>query len=70
MDLTTKLVALAIIATVFIFVTFVLRVLGAWSNYQIRRHDLVAESKRRRIEYLRAVSERRGMSNSSIEVVD
>ena len=70
MDLPTKLIILGLIGSAGVFVTVTLRVLGAWSNYHIRRHDLIAESKRRRLEYFRAVAERQGMSNDSIEIVD
>ena len=70
MDLSTKLLAVGVIASLGIFVAVVLRVLGAWSNYHIRRHDLIVESKRRRLEYFRAVAERQGLSNDSIEVMD
>lgn len=70
MDLSTKIIALLLIASAGVFVTLVLRVLGAWSHYHVARHDLIAESKRRRLEYFRAVAERKGLSSDSVEVVD
>ena len=36
----------------------VLRVSGAWFEHHISRHDLIAESKRRRFAYLKAIADR------------
>lgn len=66
----TKLLALGLIATAGTLITVVLRVLGAWTDHHIRRHDLIAESKRRRLDYFRAIAERQNGSSDSVELVD
>lgn len=36
----------------------VLRVVGAWYDHHVSRHDLIAESKRRRLAYLKSLADR------------
>eukprot|EP00752_Nemacystus_decipiens_P016829 g15061.t1 len=36
----------------------VLRVMGAWYEHHVSRHDLIVESKQRRYDYLKAVADR------------
>lgn len=70
MDMPTKLLALGLIVTAGTLVTVVLRILGAWTDHHIRRHDLIAESKRRRLDYFRAVAQRQTGSSDSVELME
>ncbi len=50
----------------------VTKVLGAWAEHHITRHDLVVESRRRRLEYFKAVAERESADEDGqdVEFVD
>ena len=58
MPLETKLMLFCLIALAVGLVFGVLKVTGAWYEHHVSRHDLIAESKRRRNEYRRALAER------------
>lgn len=58
MSLETKLLIGFCIALAAGLVLAVTRVLGAWAEHHITRHDLVAESKRRRLAYFQSVADR------------
>ena len=58
MPLETKLMLFCLIALAMGLVFGVLKVAGAWYEHHVSRHDLVVESKRRRIAYLKALAER------------
>ena len=47
-----------LVLTAAAFVYAVLRVAGAWYEKHVAQHDLIAESKQRRLDYLKAVAER------------
>lgn len=66
----TKLMLLALAVIGFALVTAVMRVLGNWSDQAIRKHDLIVESRQRRFAYYDALAERKGLSNSTVEVLD
>lgn len=48
----------------------ILQVLGALSDFSIRRHNLLVESKRMRLAYIQAIRERDGLDAPEIEVID
>ena len=58
MPLDTKLTLFCLIALAVGLVFGVLKVAGAWYEHHMSRHDLIVESKRRRIAYLKALAER------------
>ena len=58
MTVETKMLLTGLMLLGVVLVYGVLKVLGAWFEHHVARHDLVAESKRRRVEYLRALAER------------
>lgn len=58
MSIETKLLLLAVAAIGYCLVLGVMRVLGAWCDHHLSRHDLIVESKRRRLEYRIALAER------------
>lgn len=58
MDVQTKLMLLCMAALAFVLVIGVLRVIGAWYDHHVSRHDLIAESKQRRYDYLKAKHDR------------
>ncbi|MEM6258523.1 MAG: hypothetical protein AAGI37_09455 [Planctomycetota bacterium] len=58
MTVETKLVLICLTLLAAAFVVGVLKVVGAWVEHHTSRHDLIVESKRRRVEYKRAVAER------------
>ena len=58
MALETKLLIACFAALAAALVFAVTRVLGAWSEHHIVRHDLIVESKRQRLAYYNAIAER------------
>ena len=58
MSIETKLFLTCMVLLAFAMIYAVLKVTGAWYDHHVSRHDLIAESKRRRFAYLRAVAER------------
>lgn len=58
MGIETKLLLACLLLLGTALVHAVLRVSGAWYEHHVTRHDLVAESKRRRYEYLKALADR------------
>jgi|GEM_PF-2351396 len=58
MPLETKLMLLCLAVLAVGLVLSVTRVLGAWAEHHISRHDLIVESRQRRHEYLKAMHER------------
>lgn len=58
MTVETKVMLICLTLLGLALVYGVLRVTGAWFEHHVARHDLIAESKRRRVEYLRALAER------------
>ncbi|XAL99340.1 hypothetical protein OT109_17390 [Phycisphaeraceae bacterium D3-23] len=70
MTLGTQLLLLALLVIGYTLVTAVFRVLGSWSASAIGRHDLIVESRRKRAEYFDAIADRKGLINSSVEVLD
>ncbi len=54
----TKLLLTCLVILAAGLVYAVLRVSGAWYEHHVSRHDLVAESKRRRFAYLKAIADR------------
>lgn len=58
MDPKTNVVLICLILLGFALVLGVLRVLGAWYEYHITRHNLIVASKQRRYDYLKALAER------------
>jgi hypothetical protein len=67
MPVETKLLLALSVAAAAGLVIAVMRVLGAWADHHISRHDLIVESKRRRLEYYQAVAERQNAMNQAIE---
>lgn len=57
MTLETKLLIGCFVVLAYGMVLAISRVLGAWVDHHVTRHDLVVESKRRRLEYLRQLAE-------------
>lgn len=58
MTMEAKLLMTCLVLLAVALVYAVLKVSGAWHDHHVARHDLIAESKRRRFEYLRALAER------------
>ena len=58
MSIETKLLVTCIVLLASALIYAVLKVTGAWYDHHVSRHDLIAESKRRRYAYLRALAER------------
>jgi hypothetical protein len=58
MTLETKLLIGCLTLMAVALVYAVLKTCTAWYDHHIVRHDLIAESKRRRFEYQRAIAER------------
>lgn len=48
----------------------ILRVLGAWVDHHVKRHDLIVESKRRRAAYLQALADRDKAEMQELEAED
>ena len=48
----------------------ILRVLGAWVDHHLQRHNLIVESKRRRAAYLMALAEREQAEMEELEIED
>ncbi|MFN3168981.1 MAG: hypothetical protein ACE37H_18185 [Phycisphaeraceae bacterium] len=67
MAVETKLLIAFFVAVGAGLVIAVMRVLGAWADHHISRHDLVVESKRRRLEYFSAVAERQNALDTAAE---
>lgn len=64
MPLETKVLLACFVVIAAGLVLAVTRVLGAWADHHISRHDLIVESKRRRLEYFNAVAERENAFDS------
>ncbi|MBX2851161.1 MAG: hypothetical protein KTR15_05390 [Phycisphaeraceae bacterium] len=58
MAIETKLMMICLLALAAALVYGVLKVLGAWYEQSLARHDLVVESKRRRYAYFKALADR------------
>lgn len=58
MPIETKLLLTCLVFIAASFAYAVLRVTGSWFDHHVQRHDLVAESKRRRFAYLKALADR------------
>ena len=58
MSLETKLMIGCFVALAAALVLAVTKVLGAWTDHHVSRHDLIVESRRRRLAYFNAVAER------------
>lgn len=58
MAIETKLMIFCLLALGAALVYGVLKMSSAWYEHHISRHDLVAESKRRRFAYLKAIADR------------
>ncbi|MFK7789592.1 MAG: hypothetical protein AB8C95_08910 [Phycisphaeraceae bacterium] len=58
MPIETKLLLTCLVLIAAAFAYAVLRVTGAWYEHHVERHDLIAESKRRRFAYLKALADR------------
>ncbi len=58
MPLETRLMIGCFVALAAALVLAVTKVLGAWADHHISRHDLIVESRRRRLAYFNAVAER------------
>jgi hypothetical protein len=58
MSVETKLMLMCLLLLAAAFVYGVMKVLGAWVEHHLTRHDLIVESKQRRIDYRRALAER------------
>ena len=54
----TKMLVLFFVAMIGLLIYAVGRIVSTWCDHHISRHDLIVESKRRRLDYLRAVAER------------
>lgn len=67
MPLQTKLLIVFFVVLIAGLVTAVMRVLGAWADHHISRHDLIVESKRRRLEYFSAVAQRQDAMDDASE---
>jgi len=73
MTFQTKLLMMALTLLAGGFALAYLRVLGAWANHHVSRHDLIAASRRRRNDYLKSLAEREQMhmgGNASILIED
>lgn len=58
MAIETKLLVTCLVLFAAALVYAVLRVSGAWYEHHVTRHDLIAESTRRRLDYLKAIADR------------
>lgn len=58
MSIQTKLLIVCFVVMASALVLAVTRVLGAWAHHHTSRHDLIAESKRRRMAYQKALADR------------
>ncbi|MGB0767742.1 MAG: hypothetical protein ACPGYV_08520 [Phycisphaeraceae bacterium] len=58
MSIETKLLLTCLGLLGFGLVLAVTRVLGAWTEHHVSRHNLIVESKQRRYDYLKAVYDR------------
>ena len=58
MDEQTKITLLCLTLLGLTLVIGVLRVLGAWYDHHVTRHNLIVESKQRRYDYFKAIAER------------
>lgn len=58
MPIETKLLVTCLVIFAVALAYAVLRVTGAWYEHHVGRHDLIAESKRRRFAYLKALADR------------
>ena len=58
MPIETKLLLTCLVMFAVAMAYAVLRVSGAWFEHHVERHDLIAESKRRRFAYLKALADR------------
>ena len=58
MAIETKLMIICLLALGTALVYGVLKVTSTWYEHHVSRHDLIAESKRRRFAYLKAVADR------------
>lgn len=58
MTLETKLLIGCLVLLAVALVYAVLKVSAAWFDHHISRHDLIAESKRRRFAYQKALADR------------
>ena len=58
MDPQTKIVLLCLTLMGLALVVGVLRVVGAWYDHHISRHDLVVQTKLQRYNYLKAIADR------------
>lgn len=58
MLLETKLLIACFVVLAAAFVWAVMKVLGAWADHHISRHDLIVESRRMRLAYFNSVAER------------
>lgn len=58
MSLETKLLLIVMCILAFSLVMAVGRVLAAWAEHHLARHDLIVASKQKRLDYLRSLAER------------
>lgn len=58
MDVQTKLMLICLTLLGLSLVIGVLKVSGAWFDHHVRRHDLIAQSKQRRYDFLKAKYDR------------
>jgi hypothetical protein len=58
MAIETKLMIFCLLALGVALVYGVLKVTSAWHEHHVSRHDLIAESKRLRYAYLKAIADR------------
>ena len=58
MDPKTKVMLFFLMLIGLAFTVGVLRVIGAWYAYHVKRHDLIVQSKRKRYDYFKAVADR------------
>lgn len=64
MSTETKLMLAVAAVLVYALAYAFTRVLSAWSEHHLSRHDLIVASKQRRLDYLRAVAERRQLEEA------
>ena len=58
MSVETKLMLTCLTALAALLVYGVLRVITAWYEHNIAKHDLIVNSKQRRYDYLKAIADR------------
>ena len=58
MAIETKLLVTCLVLFGAALVYAVLKITGSWYDHHVSRHDLIAESKRRRFAYLKAIADR------------